>query len=330
MTLTLLGHGIILAEDPHPQDAPQRNDELDGAPVPVRTLPPAALVAPSGMSRWPRFDRYTRALSVATSRAVVSADADLGIAAGLYVTSEYSCYETNADFHRGLIDKGPRLASPLLFPYTLPGAAAAEVAMHFRLGGEHLVFAGGASAALASLLSAADSLAGQDGRALVVASADVLGVECLRARVTGGQFEPEVALSEAASALVVQAENDPACPCFAIDGAFGPASPDANAWMSVTTAALDRSGIAPAALARIYSATIPAAARQTELAVARHLARGVPVTQGCLVHGDCGATLGLLAVLAACAAAGPTLILATSRAATIAVVMAPQKPSNMP
>src|SRR5690242_2087782 len=112
--LTLLGQAALLAE-------PLRDGQ--GA----RYLAERHLAQPQGMERWPRLDRYGRALASACAIAHRTSDSR---STGLLVASERSCHETNAAFHRTMIEKEPRLASPFLFPYTLPGSAASEVAIH--------------------------------------------------------------------------------------------------------------------------------------------------------------------------------------------------------
>jgi len=327
--LRLLGTGALVPSPAHPahEDAELASP---GAPTAVRTLSGQLGSAPTGMSRWPRFDRYGRAVATVVDRTLATrARQPADVPTGLYLVSEYGCFETNAAFHRGLIEKGPRLASPLLFPYTVPGAAAAEAALHFRLTDEYLVFPGGPAAALAAVLAAADALALRPELALVVASADVLGPETLAARVAAGAAEPTLPPAEAAGGVWLRdARASGLGPIYALEGAMGPAEPDAAAVRRLADEALARAGLRPPEVAQVLSATVNAERRTAELTALDGLVPRVTPTQLAFRLGDCGASLGLLALLAAVEDAQPTLILATSRGGSTALVVIPAVPAG--
>lgn len=294
-------------------------DTRDSA-APTKRLAAAALVAPGGMTRWARLDRYGQALCAAVSQSIATLPAAPSKTTAVYAVSAYSCFETNTAFHRGLVDKGPRLASPLLFPYTLPGAAAAEVAMHFHLGGEHVVFAGGPATALVALLSARDYLYERPGETAMVASADVLGAACMQARADD-DGTLTVPLSEAAVALCLQQTSQPMGHHVTIEGAVGAAGGDADSWYTLASHALARSHNTHAELARIYSATVSAATRHHEIEAAQRLSPQIEVQPLCLAFGDAGASLGLLAAQAALTQAGTTLVFAADRSGAVALVI---------
>jgi len=327
--LRLLGAGTLLPAPPRPagEDA-----ELAAPSVltPARTLSGQLGAAPAGMSRWPRLDRYGRALAAAVGGALATRGRQPeALPAGLYVASEYSCFETNAAFHRGLVEKGPRLASPLLFPYTLPGAAAAEAALHFRLTDEYLVFPGGPWAGLVAVLAAADATALRPELSLVIASADVLGPETLAARLAAGAVEPSLPLAEAAAGVWLRdARSGGLGAVWSLEGAVGPGEPDPAAVRRLADEALARAGLRPPELAQVLSASVAAERRTAELTALDGLVPRLAPTQLAFRLGDCGASLGLLALLAAIEDGGPALVLASGRGGSAALCAVPASPET--
>jgi hypothetical protein len=323
--LRLLGTGACLPSAARPAGE-ERELASPGAPTPVRTLGGQLTTAPVGMTRWPRFDRYGRALATVVDRTLATrARQPADATTGLYVASEYGCFETNAAFHRGLLDKGPRLASPLLFPYTVPGAAAAEAALHFRLTDEYLVFPGGPWAALAAVLAATDALALRSDLSLVVASADVLGPETLAARVAAGAVTATLPLAEAAAGIWLRGAGagglGPSC---ALEGALGPTDPDAAAIRRLADEALGRAGLRPPELEQVLSASVGPERRTAELTALDGLVPRLVPTQLAFRLGDCGASLGLLALLAAVEDGVPALVVASGRSGSAALVVVPE------
>ncbi len=59
---------------------------------------------------------------------------------GIVAATEYGAPQTGYAFYQGLLDKGPRAASPMLFPYSYPNTVANLVAIEFGLAGQHMVF----------------------------------------------------------------------------------------------------------------------------------------------------------------------------------------------
>jgi len=59
---------------------------------------------------------------------------------GIVAATEYGAPQTGYAFYQGLLDKGPRAASPMLFPYSYPNTVANLVAIEFGLAGTHMVF----------------------------------------------------------------------------------------------------------------------------------------------------------------------------------------------
>jgi hypothetical protein len=346
--LTLLGRSALVAGRPRLAQAPA---DLDGAStgVPgdlnaasvgagagleaggpdaskprqlVRMLGSELDTAPVQMARWSRLDHYGRAIVAAVAGALATRERQpRDLTCGLYAASAYSCFETNAAFHRGFLEKGARLASPLLFPYTLPGAAASEAAQRFGLTGEYLVFPGGPATALASVLAAADSLSEAPDGSLVVVAADVLEPVTLATRTAHEALEPSVTLSEGACALWLRHGSQSGVGLrFAIEGALGGA-PDGRTYAPLIREALQRADLPASALTRVLTATVRSVWREQEITAASMLAPGLVVHQLCFALGDAGAALGLLTALAALEEPGPCLVLASERGASVAVVI---------
>lgn len=322
---------------------------LQPAPVaPVPWDPPEArarLLGPLGdddrarppdMSRWPRLDRYSRALAVAVNQALPRQRPRQLDDTGLYVASERSCLETNAAFDQGLITKGPRLASPKLFPYTLPGSGASEVALHQGLGGPYLVFSGGPVTALTALLAAVDALAEGDTEALVVAAADVLGPHTLRTKAALGGL-PGVAappLAEGAAAVTLGTIGHQAPgPRLELDGVLGPPAPGAPQWQALVEAALERAQVRPQQITQTLD--VSRGAREDSAAATAALDAALDTTLGPLRQptlrlvwrtGDVGAALGLMGILAAVEEAvdsgAATLVLGAEEAGSAVIVVA--------
>jgi 3-oxoacyl-[acyl-carrier-protein] synthase II len=296
--LSLLGRAASLPE-------PERRGQGE------RHLRRELATVPAAMAHARRFDRYASVLANVCARATARRHAQT--VCGLVATSERSCHETNHAFHRTLLDKGPTLASPLLFPYTLPGAAASEIAAHLDLRGPYLVGAGGPAAALASVLVAADLLASGAANELVIAAADVLGDSTLAEPA----FAPEgLAFAEGAAALWLGLAEGPAAR-FGIEGVVAPGDGDPA---RAIEEALERAAVTPAEVARVFSASRLAAQRDAERGALGSLREAEPVTLGALT-GDCGAALGALALQAACEEAGTSLIMAADLSTRVVLVV---------
>ena len=322
-TLAILGRSALIPGPATPFDAdPELTAGLEGTALPtlVRTLSGRLDRRPEGMSRWSRLDRYGRALASACDAAVVRGR-DLESMTGLVVSSQRSCHETNASFDRGLIDKEPRLASPFLFPYTLPGAAAAEVAMLLQLGGPYLVLPGGPAAALASLVAAVDLLDLDHAPRLVVASADVLGAHTMRdlsLSPTAGLPPP----AEAAAALWLGRPDDPAPgPRRRLSAVLGAGATSAPVVEALMRAALADAGLEAEDVQEVITTSVSPDAWQVESAAATALTPDTPLLQLACRIGDAGAVLGLLAVQAALDDDGPRLVLGADRFSSVAMVV---------
>ena len=75
---------------------------------------------------------------------------------GLSVGSMGGNLETLAAFHARVQEKGPRLASPFLFPHTYCNATAGLLSIEYGLGGPHAQFCSGSAAGLEAVAFAAE------------------------------------------------------------------------------------------------------------------------------------------------------------------------------
>ncbi len=74
---------------------------------------------------------------------------------GLVLGTRFGCLLVNEAYHRGLLLKGYRLASPLLFGYTVPSAPAGELSIALGLQGPNLTLMAGDSSGGSALARAA-------------------------------------------------------------------------------------------------------------------------------------------------------------------------------
>ena len=299
-------------------------DELSRwSQLPVRTFSDQLDLRPEGMERWSRLDRYGRALVRAADLTLDQSRHRGGPPCGLVVVSQHSCTETNAAFDRGFIEKGPRLASPKLFPYTLPGSTASEAAIHFQLGGAYLIFAGGPATALTALATGIDLLMAGRAERLLILSADVLGPATLRTLGECGELDEASGppLAEASAGLWLGRPEDPSPgPIRCIEVAVGPPDPDRKRLSSLIEEAVGRAGGGP--IDRRLSASAATRHRSRELdAMESALGPGRGIQLAPLT-GDAGASVGLLAVGAALDEDdGASLIIACDAGGSAAVVV---------
>ena len=171
-------------------------------PLAAPELPPSPGWPPAGWinpvpriegTRLPRFGRLDRlaqlGLLVAckvVERAGGATLPEAEAAAGVALGTHYGSHLTNELFWRS--QRGPAGPSPALFAYTLPSAAAAEIAMHFGLTGPALTVAGAADSGLAALAAAAGCIASGAASRMLVVAVDVLSPSLLSARE--GEEEP--------------------------------------------------------------------------------------------------------------------------------------------
>ncbi|MBN1867133.1 hypothetical protein JW916_07545 [Candidatus Sumerlaeota bacterium] len=118
-----------------------RGVDLSPSDSDAMALPRARDLFDPPLSRYGRFDRYTKAGCAAIALALRDAglprhDEDRVI--GLVSSSLYESTQTDFDYYRTTLEQDGALASPNLFSYTLPGIVLGECAAHFTLTGPTL------------------------------------------------------------------------------------------------------------------------------------------------------------------------------------------------
>jgi hypothetical protein len=108
-------------------------------------LAPGAPVLPKGreifrqpLSRYGRFDNYTRIGCAAIALALRDAGLDessMKRNIGIVSSSRWECLETDLEYYATTLEEDGLFTSPNLFSYTLPGIVHGECAAHFKLTG---------------------------------------------------------------------------------------------------------------------------------------------------------------------------------------------------
>jgi len=265
------------------------------------------------------LDRYGRALALVSDRALPADVRSDSACTGVVIASERSCHETNAAFDATLLEKGPRLASPQLFPYTLPGSAASEIGILCHARGPTVVFPGGPETALVAFITASDFLHSGMAERVLLASADVLGPATLAD--WPAPVSPMQPWAEAAVAMLLASpsSSNPG-PRREVTPVLGPALADVSTLVELAHHALADAEMRPEELAEIVC---PAQAphHEFEVAAATKLAADVPILSMAFKWGDAGAPLGLLSVLSTWDEDTPRLILTRGRSGSVAMVI---------
>jgi len=173
------------AIDPVPSMAQDR--AINGT-TPARSLRAVAVLSHAGIDAFERpalaaslgmpLDRLARiddlgqlalaAVVALRERAGNDAFAGAGIVGGYALAT----LDTNERFYSRLLEKGPRLVDPRLFPATSPNAGAGHVAIAFGLTGPSFAMCGGLGGAIVGLLAAAELIAAGDAERMIVVAAD--------------------------------------------------------------------------------------------------------------------------------------------------------------
>ncbi|MBT3375975.1 MAG: hypothetical protein HN742_09095 [Lentisphaerae bacterium] len=89
---------------------------------------------------------FLAAASLATDGQLPQGENGPNTAAGMCSMTRYGAPGTGLKFYDMLVKKGPRFASPLLFPHSYSNTAGNLAAIEFELGGPHMVFYGSSDA----------------------------------------------------------------------------------------------------------------------------------------------------------------------------------------
>lgn len=110
-------------------------------PVPAHgkpLTPKAKDIFTEPLTRYGRFDKYTKLGCAAVALALKDAQLDSTVEKreiGLIISTAYECYENDLSFYNTTLEEGGSYSSPNKFSYTLPGIVIGECAVYFKLTG---------------------------------------------------------------------------------------------------------------------------------------------------------------------------------------------------
>lgn len=163
---------------------------------------------PEAPARLGRMDRSSQHFLLAGWQALTAAglSANQRKHTGLVLGTRFGCLLVNEAYHRGLLLKGYRLASPLLFGYTVPSAPAGELSIAMGLEGPNLtVMDGDASGGSAVARGAAWIRHGRVDR-VVAGGCDTQGPWLAQELHDAGVRDGDASVpAEAAAVLVLEA-----------------------------------------------------------------------------------------------------------------------------
>jgi len=134
MNINILGGGWVTALDFGQLDDGNKPTLLKGQPV----VPPAKEIFSQPLTRYGRFDTYTKLGCAAIALALKDAQLDQDVEKrpiGLIVSTVYECFESDIAYYDTTKEEDGFYASPNLFSYTLPGIVIGEAAIHFKCTG---------------------------------------------------------------------------------------------------------------------------------------------------------------------------------------------------
>lgn len=105
-----------------------------------------------------RLDRPSR-LALSAAQQVFKEPAGERPRLGVWIVSQYGAFAANADHWQMFLSKGTAGVSPLVFPATVPSAAAAEIAIAVGAMGPNVTLCGGPRAAVDLFGLACDAIA---------------------------------------------------------------------------------------------------------------------------------------------------------------------------
>lgn len=152
-----------------------------------------------------RVDRGSKLFLIAGRQAMDGAGLDGSEPAAVLLGSRFGCLLVNESYHRGLLTKGVRFASPLEFGYTVPSAPAGELSIAARLTGPNLTLVAGDAAGGAALARAADWIRSGRVERAIAGGCDAQGAWLARELFDAGVRDGQGPLpAEGAAALVLE------------------------------------------------------------------------------------------------------------------------------
>ena len=132
--INILGGGWVTAAGFGKLSEKKRFKLIPGNPQ----IPKAKEIFSAPISRYGRFDHYTKLGCAAIALALKDAAVDQTEEKrpfGVIVSTGYECFESDLAFYETSLDDDGFFSSPNLFSYTLPGIVIGESAIHFKLTG---------------------------------------------------------------------------------------------------------------------------------------------------------------------------------------------------
>ncbi len=152
-----------------------------------------------------RVDRGSKMFLIAGRQALTGAGLDGSEPAAVVLGTRFGCLLVNESYHRGLLIRGRRLASPLEFGYTVPSAPAGELSIAARLTGPNLTLVCGDAAGGAAVARAAGWIRSGRVERAIAGGCDAQGAWLARELYDGGVRDGDGPIpAEGAAALVLE------------------------------------------------------------------------------------------------------------------------------
>ena len=132
--VNILGGGWVTTSGFGKLSEKQNFDLTSGLPQ----IPKAKEIFSEPLTRYGRFDQYTKLGCVAIALALKDAGLDESVEKrpiGVVVSTVYECFESDLAFYETTKEEDGFFSSPNLFSYTLPGIVIGESAIYFKLTG---------------------------------------------------------------------------------------------------------------------------------------------------------------------------------------------------
>ena len=132
--INILGGGWVTASGFGKLSEKQNFELTSGLPQ----IPKAKEIFSEPLTRYGRFDQYTKLGCAAIALALKDAGIDQATEkrqVGVIVSTVYECFESDLAFYETSLEEDGFFSSPNLFSYTLPGIVIGESAIHFKLTG---------------------------------------------------------------------------------------------------------------------------------------------------------------------------------------------------
>lgn len=141
------------------------------------------------------LDRHSEFALAAVSLALRHAGLDLAgenqTRIGIVMGTAFGCMATMRLFYAGVLEKGPRLAKPVLFPHTYANTSISLAAIEFGIKGMHAAVTSGAAASTEALLFALDLIRSGQTDVVLAGGAEALSAVLFEGYRQAGQLAPQ-------------------------------------------------------------------------------------------------------------------------------------------